>query len=782
MHGSTSLNFVSHESFFEEAAALANEHTKGWDHSMAWENHKRIHGNIVGVIGAAGIGKTTMTKVIIRKIFHDALYNVQFIFYIRFSDIRFERDTTLLKFLLSSSNIDWEENEWIDNEIVKVLDQRCNVIIIMDGLNELIMPNFSNPFPPSTTLYEKAKAVGFIRSLFGGKLLPNAKKLLTSRPRQMYELQHEWRPRCIFNILGINETSQRKICKEICRESYEIVFECISINPSLSSYCRIPLNCILVMQSIQKHLKQSNVIDVFGSVTEIFVSVLEMFVRSDYLSGNFVCEGLPELAWTGISASQNYFTEDEMKKAGVTSKIASAFFNLHVEAIPGTKVLDGSKKSSFIHPMLREFLAAVKLVQTTDIDQFRQNIDLLHQSHFEMVAKFLFGLCRRTVLTHLKRIGLPTNISQEDDRLKILKEFAVTTLQKALASRRRSATTTLFRVCACVYEMHDHQFAEEVGCVLGNKLSIAGNVFPHDIAGFCYVLQTKKAHAFELCLGPCIKFIGNSFCQFFDRIYDATRDTCIILAGVDVSRNKVGDEEATAVSRCLHHITSLNLSDCQLSTSQVKIITDQVQALNSNLYELYLAYNHLDDEAVSFLVGCVHKIDRLHASRCNFSDLANQHLCAAISARPTPLTHFCYSGNVTNEKLVSCSICVGNIKQLIVGFKHEKTIVIQGIEKLCLAIEKLPEPMQSLFIRGSHIGDEGFYALSKCLKNINNLKIGCTYDDKLTSLGIRELSSAILSLNSPMQSLLFCCPDRYVDEAKAEFSYCDKQVLKLEIR
>ena len=781
-HETVSHNLVALENFFDEAANLAESHTRGWDNYSERENHQRIHGNIVGIIGAAGVGKTTMTKVIAREIIESGLYDIEFLFYIRFQDINFKGETTLLKFLLSSSYIEWEEKSSVDKKILKILKESCKVMIVMDGLNEVIIPKLCEAYSPAVTLSRKASAEDFIRGLYGGKLLPNAKKLLTSRPRQMYEVQRDWRPHCILNILGINETSQRKICKEICENSHEKVFECISSNPSLSSYCSIPLNCILVVQSIHKQLEQSNLVDVLGSVTEIFVSVLEMFVKSDFLSGNFKCERLPELAWKGISTLQYYFTEDEMKKAGVTSKIASAFFNIHVEAIPGAKVLDGSKKSSFIHPMLMEFLAAVKLIQTTDTDEFRQNIGLLHQSHFETVTKFLFGLFRSNTLEQLMTLEIPIQISQRDQRVSMMKEFAMTSLRHALAERTRSSTTVLLNVCACVYEMHDGGFAAEIAEILGTKLTVVGNIFPNDVAGFFYVLQTKRTNAFELCLGPCIRFIGNSFCQFFDRILDTIQKTKMILPHVDLSRNKLGDPEASAMSKCLRRIKYLNVSDCQLSSSQVEIITDHVRGLDSNLHELNFSHNCLNDDSALYIANCLHKLDKLHLSVSMFSDQGIRVLSDAISARPSMMKHFCNSGNITNEKLHLLSKCVVNIRKLVIGLRHERNSIVRGFEELCRAIEQLSKPMQKLSIRGSNIGDEGFLALSKCLNKMHNLKLACSYDNNLTSLGIRELSSAFSKLTSPMNQFVFCCPHQYLDEVKEEFSYCEKNILQIDIR
>ena len=768
---------------FSEAAKLAENQTKNLIDTQAKEAHQKIHSNIVGIIGPPGVGKTTLAKHIAKNAVKNEMNReIGFIFYVQFRDINFEKKhANLLKFLLASSFIDWEVDQEMDKEILKLLDTRFHLMIVLDGLNEASISEWSEA-SPAVTLLAEAKAETFIKGILGGKLLPRSKKILTSRPRQIYKLYLDHRPRLILNIRGISKSSQQKICEDLCGEEHKRVFECIAKNPRISSICNTPFYCILVVLCIEKQLQQNGIVEVIGSVTEIFASVLQMFICRDRTNDNFNCEKLPELAWNAMISNQYHFTEGHLNQIGIDEKTLNTFLNHRVETNDSRKIANKEKTSFFNHSMLIEFLAAVKLVQTINVETFRANLEHLKMSRFESVMKFLFGLFNRNNFPRLSKIGICTEFSNDDMRIRITKNFALQSLKDAMSKKARCSLETMWKVCSCAYEMHDDSFAKEIAELLGSKLSIVNNVHPGDIAGLCYVLQAKESNQFELNLDPCIKFLENSFCRFFEKMYGVIQSTKIKMRSVDVSRNKVGDEEIIALAKCLPQISTLSLSDCQISTSQVHIITNAILKLNANVHETYFAYNVLADEAAADIACCIHKIDKVHFSLCCFSERGIELLSKAIAERPTPIEHFCFSGNMTSQKIALLSSCIYNINELSIGLRHEKVNVVCGIEKLCDSIHKMSKPLGSLIIRGSTIGDEGFLALSKCIHNINNLKLGSTYDESLTSFGITELAAAISRLNSPMQSFIFDCPDRYVNEAKVEFSYCAKNITTFSIQ
>ena len=49
-------------------------------------------------------------------------------------------------------------------------------------------------------------------------------------------------------------------------------------------------------------------------------------------------------------------------------------------------------------------------------------------------------------------------------------------------------------------------------------------------------------------------------------------------------------------------------------------------------------------------------------------------------------------------------------------------------------------------MEGVNSGDDGFIAMSSCIKKINSLRIGSTRDSQVTMRGIKALSAAVRSL------------------------------------
>ena len=777
---------LSHKNLFTEAVKLVEQNTDHWREEAEKENHRIIHGNIVGVIGLPGSGKTTLTTDIAKQCVENNLYNTEFLFYIRFEDISLDKNVTLLNLLLasysSSFKPSWKNNANVDSAVLDELEKSSNVLIILDGLNEAHLSKLSQYSPP-IKLHDTAQPDEFVKNILSGNILPNAKKILTSRPRQMYELYRDYRPHFIACVHGFDTTSQQLICQDMCGDTHEKVCDCILHSPSIKSFCRNPLNCILFVQCLNKLLQESDVVDVLGSVTELFVLALEKFLCVSDIKGDLHGANLYQLGWISISEQRFYFSSSDMEKAGVTSDHLTALFTLDAESEPGKKILDGKKKYSFTHVMLAEFLAAVKLFQTIDSAEFRNGLEFLDKRHFETVTKFLFGLCHEKTMERLSNLGISSNFSNNDIRLQDLKNFAKQTLRTTLEKKQKNSLDVLLRICSCVYEMHDEEFAVDVAQVFGNELIVMGNIYPGDIAGFCYVMRAKRSHAFEINLGPCIKFIGNSFCQFFEKMFDTIRESKIKMTKVDVTRNNIGDDEAKALAKCLPYITSLNISDCKLTDAQVQIITEHIEQ-SKTFYNIWFSYNSIKDISATYIASCFHYIDQLCVLMCSFSEKGIQTLADAIKSRDRPLKHFCLSGNITTDKLNHLSSCVDKIDDLFIGLQHEKTNVVSGIKQLCSAIENLSQPMKGLTIRGSNIGDEGLKAISKCLKNVIELRLGNAYDENLTLLGIRELSTAFSKLpeSSPMLRFTFCCPQIYIDETRIEFDICKNKIKMLEIR
>ena len=85
----------------------------------------------------------------------------------------------------------------------------------------------------TVNIHDCAFSENFMINLFAGNILPKAKKIVTSRPRQFFEIPEEYRPQFTTYILGSDEDAQRSICKNICGDKDEKIFSFIQEHPDL---------------------------------------------------------------------------------------------------------------------------------------------------------------------------------------------------------------------------------------------------------------------------------------------------------------------------------------------------------------------------------------------------------------------------------------------------------------------------------------------------------------------------------------------------------------------
>jgi len=178
------------------------------------------------------------------------LYQAEFVFYIRFRDVDYEKNLDLLEFLTTSapfvSTIAPEERK----NIVQYLEDCDNVCIMMDGLDEANL----NLRTKQDKCYVTSRATPetFILNLLSGHLLPKAKKLITSRPRKRLDLPDECSSCLYLDLLGLNDEGQRQICSDLCRDDpvrRNKILDHINSRPDLKSLCYVPITCILIMVS-----------------------------------------------------------------------------------------------------------------------------------------------------------------------------------------------------------------------------------------------------------------------------------------------------------------------------------------------------------------------------------------------------------------------------------------------------------------------------------------------------------------------------------------------------
>ena len=534
---------VSIENMFDEAKQHAQNLAP--HNQDLTEEERAPFGSLIAIIGQAGIGKSTLTKTILKEILEKDLFGVNYPFHLQFRDIDYTQDTNLMSFLAQTLPLPWINNSERCNAVLTALSTRNDVILIMDGFDEAII-NASTTSISTTNLYATAKPEVFIKSILRGTIFGNAKKIITSRPRQLLELPEEIRPNYILNILGLKTEEQHQICRDVCEEDADQVFHHIQQQPSIATYCYVPCNCILVMHAIHsmKNLQTSKKRQVAmpKTITDIFAIVLCLFVISPHVRGtrnNILLLKLAHLAWEGFKTRKFTFSEEELK----TAQISEAELNLFLVAsfVPNALTFVGGSTKTFYfsHLLIQEFLAALYLFYFTSLEEFKQLVAgksfgsiryskpkfRLTDGDWEIVTKFLFGICNKETRAKLSDT-FPKLDSSESIKVKTLCKFALDNLPNQFTSDS-SYFQKLIPVCNWIHEMHDDDFAIKIAGRLKKKIIVNGKVLPSDVASLTYILCHRKAPIYLDCGEYDTWFVGKSVHQLLNAMEEIDPVTVI---------------------------------------------------------------------------------------------------------------------------------------------------------------------------------------------------------------------------------------------------------------
>ena len=488
------------------------------------------HGNIIGIVGQAGIGKTTLTKQIVNEVLHVGLYHADFIFYLLLRDLDYENNINFLQFLTNKSpfanNLSKENRE----DVLGRLDESSRVCIICDGFDEAILEDTTKRLTGKCTINDKAKPGTFIKHLLCGKLLPKAKKMFTSRPRQLFELHEDYLPNCIVNVQGLNDESQQQICHDVC-ENDDIcskkVLDFVKERPDLKSFCHTPANCILVMFCLYENFKSDSAvlknIDVDSITTILVATVARFFLKHGHLESGekLQAKNLSFLAYTTFKEKRLVFVREDLVNAGITMEEASTFLNARLDRRGLLKLFKGlaDTKSYFSHLLLHEFFVAIYIILFTDYDEFDETLPTFKDNRYEMVTKFVFGLCNSTTQEYLKGLiqSEALNLTDFKEKKEKLKKLALEQVSSA------QNFTDLLQTCSWIYELRDDAFTVEAVAKLKEEATVSGNIVPSDIPAFQYVLNPRESPLSLKILHPNLnKESWKSFYKALDEVLESS--------------------------------------------------------------------------------------------------------------------------------------------------------------------------------------------------------------------------------------------------------------------
>ena len=528
------------KNFFEESREFAKK-SNGYRNALNDEAEKLYlneRGNIIGVIGQAGVGKTTFSKILLRDVLDEKkkLYHADYIFYVRLRDFQNKKKIKLLDFLFK--NITSDLGKTIDSfkNFISHLSDSDSVVILLDGFDEIDFDEKLNDQSNLTfDMYSEKSPQYFISGLLSGKILPKAKKIITSRPTQMLDLRPSLRPIFIVSIIGIDEKGQQQICEDICKndeQMMKLVWNYVQNQPELNSYCYVPIMAILIFHTIYQIFKfhKSDQHTPKG-ITQILVYNFCLFIDTDHIHKNDSTKikleplsKLSKLAYKGIIKKQFYFSDEDFQAAELDKDDINTFFTtFHTNDSLIAIVKKVTKKLSyFSHLIWQEFFAAIYMIfhlEPKDLKKACSDFKLfalyspfdidLSSSRFEVVTKFLFGLCCERTIEILKSID-NSYFSSPIHHASVLKQY--------LHSHIKNINSFLdikpiFCLASWLYEIKDKNLTQECSNLLRSVLVVSGDVFPNDILPFCDLIGERQLDLELHLINP--RFYKNSHLLFF---------------------------------------------------------------------------------------------------------------------------------------------------------------------------------------------------------------------------------------------------------------------------
>ena len=145
--------------------------------------------------------------------------------------------------------------------------------------------------------------------------------------------------------------------------------------------------------------------------------------------------------------------------------------------------------SYFSHLILQEFLVAVHLLLFSSLDEFEKlsfnsnNSDCnLFSSRFEMVTKFLFGLCNQETFEQLKECIQSCQFSLRKSELlqNLPKDATYTTIDDEVV-----------RYFNWAYELQNDDFTNRLASRLSDEVYVECRMLPSDFGAFYYVCKQQ---------------------------------------------------------------------------------------------------------------------------------------------------------------------------------------------------------------------------------------------------------------------------------------------------
>ncbi|XP_078493993.1 NACHT, LRR and PYD domains-containing protein 14-like [Ciona intestinalis] len=600
-------SLVTIDQVFDKALEQAQLGARICTTEAAKAEYIRRHANIVGVVGPPGVGKTTLSKMMVKQILkHEFLPDTEFSFFIKVKDIDFNTKMTPLEFLTTNSRVKVNYTKEESKALITFLHNNPNVAIFFDGLDEASTKKFAM-ISRVCKRDRKSKPVDIMKNLFNFTLLPKAKIVVTSRPGQMYKLHPDYRPTSIFEVLGLLEEARNNLGTQLCGERYTAIKKILDQQPNLAHLCYLPINFILIVFCLL-----SNEGSDIKTMTQVLIFSMTRFVESSHLKGEVpldkVGAEMVKLAQRKLVFEKSDFDDVELADEMVTN-----FFHTYVDKSSGLrmKILEGNKRSYFTHLTWQEFYAAVYLMLFVSYREFKQLESTFKDTQWSVVLKFMFGICNPHAYKQLKLIFPAKMIKDYEEK----KKFMESMLMETLWSVRDE---DFIRGFGWLHEYNDDETSGKFEDCLLVKLDMEVPTHLPEVGDIVYALKSfTKPH--KLVLRSSYK---SGSTEVYESLLRGIHGTTTTITRLIIDSIEMKD---SLMESLLLHLDAMEEICFYYVTNLSPYMESLSNAINqrSNKIQLRLWGQQLNDDDVIYLAGCLGNISLLQMLYMSDTDISS---------------------------------------------------------------------------------------------------------------------------------------------------------------